>query len=167
MSGERDAARLDLLSQLATARGQDLLQESQGQRQGGLLFSLEATQSKAKEIAVALEESRQSLNEVARYFESFSQLSRIRAFRLGYLRSVVSLFLRRAKDHEKFARFAANVYETVKGLTLLSPLYVVSAEAYTDICLKAVQGDSTSANEDREKKESQSLIEKRYVLGST
>jgi dynein heavy chain 2 len=66
LSGERDAARLDLLSQLATARGQDLLQESQ--EQGGLLFSLEATQSKAKEIAIALEESRQSLNEVSRCF---------------------------------------------------------------------------------------------------
>lgn len=64
LSGERDAARLDLLSQLATARGQDLLQESQGQ--GGLLSTLEATQSKAKEIALALEESRQSLNEASR-----------------------------------------------------------------------------------------------------
>nr|XP_012219219.1 PREDICTED: cytoplasmic dynein 2 heavy chain 1 [Linepithema humile] len=133
LSGERDAARLDVLSQLATARGQDLLQESQ--EQGGLLFSLEATQSKAKEIAIALEESRQSLNEVSR----------------------------RAKDHEKFAQFAANVYETIKGLTLLSPLYVVSAEAYTDICLKAVQSDSFSASEDREKKESRSLIEKRLI----
>lgn len=68
LSGERDAARLDLLSQLATARGQDLLQESQGQ--GGLLFTLEATQSKAKEIAIALEESRQSLNEVLRCLDS-------------------------------------------------------------------------------------------------
>lgn len=65
LSGERDAARLDLLSQLATARGQDLLQESQG-GQGGLLSTLEATQSKAKEIALALEESRQSLSEVTR-----------------------------------------------------------------------------------------------------
>jgi len=65
LSGERDAARLDVLSQLATARGQDLLQESQ--EQGGLLSSLEATQAKAKEIANALEESRQSLNEVSRY----------------------------------------------------------------------------------------------------
>lgn len=68
LSGERDAARLDLLSQLATARGQDLLQESQGQ--GGLLSTLEATQSKAKEIAVALEESRQSLNEVSRCLDN-------------------------------------------------------------------------------------------------
>lgn len=67
LSGERDAARLDLLSQLATARGQDLLQESQ--EQGGLLSTLETTQSKAKEIAVALEESRQSLNEISRYYD--------------------------------------------------------------------------------------------------
>lgn len=66
LSGERDAARLDLLSQLAAARDQDFLQESQGQRQGGLLSSLDMTQSKAKEIAFALEESRQSLNEVLR-----------------------------------------------------------------------------------------------------
>lgn len=69
LSGERDAARLDVLSQLATARGQDLLQESQ--EQGGLLSSLEATQSKAKEIAIALEESRQSLDEVLKYFRKF------------------------------------------------------------------------------------------------
>lgn len=66
LSGERDAARLDLLSQLATARGQDLLQESQ--EEGGLLASLEATQSKAKEITAALEKSRQNLNEVSKYF---------------------------------------------------------------------------------------------------
>ncbi|XP_018402903.1 PREDICTED: cytoplasmic dynein 2 heavy chain 1 [Cyphomyrmex costatus] len=133
LSGERDAARLDVLSQLATARGQDLLQESQ--EQGGLLSSLEATQAKAKEIAIALEESRQSLNEVSR----------------------------RAENHEKFAQFAANVYETIKGLTLLSSLYVISAEAYTDICLKAVQDDISYKNEDGEKKESRGLIEKRLI----
>ncbi|XP_029665147.1 cytoplasmic dynein 2 heavy chain 1 [Formica exsecta] len=132
LSGERDAARLDLLSQLATARGQDLLQESQ--EQGGLLSTLETTQSKAKEIAVALEESRQSLNEISR----------------------------RAKDHEKFAQFAANVYETIKGLTLLNSLYIVSTEVYTDICLKAVRNDSSSAGPDREKRESRSL-EKRLI----
>ncbi|XP_071561821.1 cytoplasmic dynein 2 heavy chain 1 [Temnothorax nylanderi] len=133
LSGERDAARLDVLSQLATARGQDLLQESQ--EQGGLLFSLEATQSKAKEIAIALEASRRSLEEVSR----------------------------RAKSHEKFAQFAANVYETIQGLTLLSSLYVISTEAYTDICLKAVQDDISFTNEDREKRESRGLIEKRLI----
>lgn len=62
LSGERDAARHQLLTQLGAARGQDLLEGAQG----GLLASLEATQSKAREIAGALEESRQSLEQVAR-----------------------------------------------------------------------------------------------------
>jgi len=73
-------------------------------------------------------------------------------------------FFRRAKNHEKFAQFAANVYETIKGLTLLSSLYVISTEAYTDICLKAVQNDISYTNEDGEKKQSRSLIEKRYNM---
>lgn len=80
--------------------------------------------------------------------------------------TVVSFFFfRRAKDHEKFAQFAANVYETIKGLTLLSPLYIISTEVYTDICLKAVRDDGSFAGEDRrEKRESnRSLIEKRYA----
>lgn len=55
------------------------------------------------------------------------------------------------------------MYETIKGLTLLNSLYIVSTEVYTDICLKAVRNDSSSAGPDREKRESQSLIEKRYV----
>ncbi|XP_020293197.1 cytoplasmic dynein 2 heavy chain 1 [Pseudomyrmex gracilis] len=131
LSGERDAARLELLSQLATARGQDLLQESQ--EEGGLLSTLEATQSKAKEITAALEKSRQNLNEVSK----------------------------RAKDHEQFAQFAANVYETIRGVTVLSSLYVISAEAYTDILLKAVQVDSSSG-EDKDRKNS--LIEKRLII---
>lgn len=79
----------------------------------------------------------------------------------------IMLFLspssRRAKDHEKFAQFAASVYETIQGLTLLSSLYVISTEAYTDICLKAVQDDISFTNEDREKRESRGLIEKRYA----
>jgi len=70
---------------------------------------------------------------------------------------------RRAKNHEKFAQFAANIYETIKGLTLLSSLYVISTEAYTDICLKAVQDDISFTNEDKERKESRSSIEKRYA----
>jgi len=69
-------------------------------------------------------------------------------------------FFRRAKEHEKFAQFAAGVYETIKGLTALSPLYVISTEVYTDICLKAVLGDSISAGE-KERRESRSLIERR------
>lgn len=79
----------------------------------------------------------------------------------------LTLFLsspfRRAKAHEKFAQFAANVYETIQGLILLSSLYVISTEAYTDICLKAVQDDISFTSEDREKRESQDLIEKRYA----
>lgn len=75
----------------------------------------------------------------------------------------LSFFFRRAKDHEKYAQFAANVYETLKGLTLLSSLYVISTEAYTDICLKAVQNDVSFTNEDREKRESGDLLEKRYA----
>lgn len=71
-------------------------------------------------------------------------------------------FFRRAKEHEKFAQFAADVYETIRGLTLLSPLYVISTEAYTNICLKAVQGDRTSAG-DKETRESRSRIERRSV----
>lgn len=70
---------------------------------------------------------------------------------------------RRAKAHEKFAEFAANVYETIQGLILLSSLYVVSTEAYTDICLKAVQDDISFTSENREKQESQGLIETRYA----
>jgi len=75
----------------------------------------------------------------------------------------LSSSFRRAKNHEKFAQFAANIYETIKGLTLLSSLYVISTEAYTDICLKAVQDDISFTNEDKERKESRNSIEKRYV----
>ncbi|XP_050496495.1 cytoplasmic dynein 2 heavy chain 1 [Bombus huntii] len=132
LSGERDTARLDLLAQLATARGQDLLQESEGS-QGGLLSSLEATQSKAKEIALALEESRRSFEDVTR----------------------------RAKEHEKLAKFAANLYKTVKGLTALSPLYVFSAEAFTDIYLEAEDYRKSILSQD--KREQDKLIERRLI----
>ncbi|XP_076621618.1 dynein cytoplasmic heavy chain beethoven [Colletes latitarsis] len=132
LSGERDTARLDLLAQLATAKGQDLLQESEGS-QGGLLSSLEATQSKAKEIALALEESRRSLEDVTR----------------------------RAKEHEKLAKFAAGLYKTVKASTALSPLYVFSAEAFTDIYLQAEDYRSSILSQD--KKEQDKLIEKRLI----
>ncbi|XP_043507557.1 cytoplasmic dynein 2 heavy chain 1 [Frieseomelitta varia] len=132
LSGERDTARLDLLAQLATARGQDLLQESEGSH-GGLLSSLEATQSKAKEIAVALEESRRSFEDVTR----------------------------RAKEHEKLAKFAANLYKTVRGLTALNPLYVFSAEAFTDIYLEAEDYRRSILSQD--KREQDKLIEKRLI----
>ncbi|XP_076387639.1 dynein cytoplasmic heavy chain beethoven [Megachile rotundata] len=132
LSGERDTARLDLLAQLATARGQDLLQESEGS-QGGLLSSLQATQSKAKEIAAALQESRRSFEDVTR----------------------------RAKEHEKLAKFAASLYKTVKALTALSPLYVFSAEAFTDIYLEAESYRGSILSED--KREQDKAIEKRLI----
>ncbi|CAK9809936.1 Cytoplasmic dynein 2 heavy chain 1 [Anthophora quadrimaculata] len=132
LSGERDTARLDLLAQLATARGQDLLQESE-RSQGGLLSSLEATQSKAKEIALALEESRRSFEDITR----------------------------RAKEHEKLAKFAANLYKIVKCMTALSPLYVFSAEAFTDIYLEAEDYRRSILSGD--KREQDKLIEKRLI----
>ncbi|XP_046488904.1 cytoplasmic dynein 2 heavy chain 1 [Neodiprion pinetum] len=109
LAGERDAARIDLLAQLGAARGQDLLLGEQASG-GGLLGSLEATQAKAKEIARALKDSRQSLEEVAK----------------------------RAEQHAAFATFAAGLYEAVKDLPRLGPLYVFSAEEFTFIYLKAL-----------------------------
>lgn len=46
---------------------------------------------------------------------------------------------------------------------LLNSLYIVSTEVYTDICLKAVRDNSSSAGQDRENRETRSSIEKRYV----
>ncbi|XP_024946848.1 cytoplasmic dynein 2 heavy chain 1 isoform X2 [Cephus cinctus] len=132
LSGERDAARLDLLAQLGASRGQDLLQESQGS-QGGLLASLEATQLKAKEIALALEESKKSLDQVSR----------------------------RAKDHEPLAKFAAHLFEAVKSLRYLSPLYVFSAEAFTDIYLEA--GDTRNSVYEEKADESRKIMKKKLV----
>lgn len=132
LSGERDQARLDLLAELGAARGQDLLQESQTSTQGGsLLSSLEATQEKAKEIAAALEKSRQSHENVSK----------------------------RAKEHEKLAKFAAHLFKAVRALSNLSPLYVFSAEAFTDIYLEAEAGRNSLVSTD--KKELESLMEKK------
>ncbi|XP_043268031.1 cytoplasmic dynein 2 heavy chain 1 [Venturia canescens] len=134
LSGERDQARLDLLAQLGAARGQDLLQESQnGAQGGGLLSSLEATQEKAKEIAAALEKSRRSHENVSK----------------------------RAKEHEKLAKFAAHLFKAVRALSNLSPLYVFSAEAFTDIYLEAEAARESLVTAD--KKEQESLIEKNFV----
>ncbi|XP_011311295.1 cytoplasmic dynein 2 heavy chain 1 [Fopius arisanus] len=130
LSGERDAARLDLLEQLGAARGQDLLQESQ---EGGLLTSLEATQAKAREIARALEESRKRREEVSK----------------------------RSKEHEKLAKFAASVFKAVKALTSLSPLYVFSVEAFTDIYLEADAQRREAMGSD--KKEEESFAEKKLI----
>ncbi|XP_015119188.1 cytoplasmic dynein 2 heavy chain 1 [Diachasma alloeum] len=85
LSGERDAARLDLLAQLGAARGQDLLQESQD---GGLLSSLETTQAKAREIAKALEESRRRREEVSKRSKEHEKLAK---FAAGVFKAVKSL----------------------------------------------------------------------------
>lgn len=47
------------------------------------------------------------------------------------------LRFRRAKEHERLANFAANFYKSIKTLRELSPLYVFSFEAYTEIYLRA------------------------------
>ncbi|KAI4495703.1 hypothetical protein M0802_008538 [Mischocyttarus mexicanus] len=146
LSGERDAARVDLLAQLGRARGQDLLQETQGGQEndsngagnsgsggGGLLTSLEKTQTKAKEILLALEESRRSLEDISKRIES----------------------------RERLAKFAANVYKAVKGLTSLNPLYVFSTEAFTDIYLEAESTRSIAISDER--REQDRLVEKRLI----
>ncbi|KAL2743989.1 cytoplasmic dynein 2 heavy chain 1 [Vespula maculifrons] len=143
LSGERDAARVDLLAQLGRARGQDLLQESQDGHGagdsggGGLLTSLENTQTKAKEILLALEESRRSLEDISK----------------------------RMENGERLAKFAANVYKAVKGLTSLNPLYVFSTEAFTDIYLEAESTRSIAVAEER--KEQDRLVEKRSLIALT
>lgn len=67
---------------------------------------------------------------------------------------------RRAKEHEKLAKFAANLYKTVRALTALNPLYVFSAEAFTDIYLEAEDYRRSILSQD--KREQDKLIEKRY-----
>lgn len=104
LAGERDAARIELLARLGATRGEDILL-------GGLLGSLEATQTKAKEIARALEESGRSLEDVAK----------------------------RAGEHRPFADFAARIFEAVKLLPRLAPLYVFSAEEFTDLYLRTLK----------------------------
>ncbi|KAK0158915.1 hypothetical protein PV328_009853 [Microctonus aethiopoides] len=133
LAGERDTARLDLLVQLGAARGQDLLQESTGGERGSLLTSLEATQTKAKEIAKALDESRRHQEEISK----------------------------RSKEHEKLAKFAANLFKAIKSLVLLNPLYVFSAEEFTDIYLEAESTRKKLADVD--KKEQELLIEKNLI----
>ncbi|XP_023246189.1 cytoplasmic dynein 2 heavy chain 1 [Copidosoma floridanum] len=103
LSGEMEAARLELLVQLGAARGQDVLQEG-----GGLLSSLELTQSKAKEIARALEDSRRDLEEIGK----------------------------RSREHERLAKFAAILNRFVGAFASLSSLYVFTAETIADIFLE-------------------------------
>lgn len=59
------------------------------------------------------------------------------------------------------AKFAANLYKTVRGLTALSPLYVFSAEAFTDIYLEAEDYRKSILSQD--KREQDKLIERRLV----
>ncbi|CAD6239204.1 GSCOCG00008639001-RA-CDS, partial [Cotesia congregata] len=130
LAGERDQARVDLLAQLANARGEDLLQDSSEATPNSLLSSLEATQAKAKEIARALGQNRQKRDQVTQ----------------------------RAREHEKLAKFAAQLFKPVKALAYLNPLYVFSVEAYAEIYLEAekhrklIDGDSKEADGQAEKK---------------
>lgn len=52
----------------------------------------------------------------------------------------------------------------MRGLTALNPLYVFSAEAFTDIYLEAEDYRKTILSQD--KKEQEKLVEKRLVNGS-
>lgn len=133
LAGERDAARLDLLAQLGAARGQDLLQESPNSEGGSLLTTFEAIQTKAKEVAQALDDIRHNRKQISK----------------------------RSKEHEKLAMFAANLFEAIKSLTLLNPLYVFSAEAFTDIYLEAESMRKNLIDADREKNEL--LIQKKLI----
>ncbi|XP_063978818.1 cytoplasmic dynein 2 heavy chain 1 [Diachasmimorpha longicaudata] len=105
----------------------------QESQDGGLLSSLETTQAKAREIAKALEESRRRREEVSK----------------------------RSKEHEKLAKFAAGVFKAVKSLTALSPLYVFSVEAFTEIYLEADAQREQGGSSD--KKEQETFVEKKLV----
>ncbi|XP_066585667.1 cytoplasmic dynein 2 heavy chain 1 [Prorops nasuta] len=136
LSGERDEARSRILSRLANAKGQDLLQDSSREsgkegEGGSLLASLEAAQSKAREIALALEESRRNFQVVSR----------------------------RTKEHENFAKFAAQLYQAVKALMNLSPLYVFSFEAFTDLYLDV----ASNAKNDNSENDRRDSMEKRLI----
>ncbi|KAF7991046.1 hypothetical protein HCN44_000861 [Aphidius gifuensis] len=134
LSGERDAARLDLLIQLGATKGQDLLQESQSSQGGNsLLNSLEETQKKAQEIAKALDENKKTREQITK----------------------------RSKDHERLAKYAALIFKAIKSLTSLSPLYVFSVEEFTEIYLEAVcERDTTTTND---KKEQEIYLEKKLI----
>lgn len=123
LSGEIESARLELLVQLGEARGQDILQESQTAAGGGLLSTLELTQSKAKEIAKALEDSRRDLENINK----------------------------RSKEHERLAKFTAIMYKFVRSFSALSSLYVFTAETITDIFLEAEKFRAGLGKDEREK----------------
>ncbi|KAG7197215.1 hypothetical protein KM043_000132 [Ampulex compressa] len=137
LSGERDAARLELLDQLGAARGHDLLQEPENLQGGSLLSSLESTQSKAKEITAALQDSRRSFVNISR----------------------------RAKNHERTATFAAKLYKSLMALITLNPLYVFSTEAFMDIYLEAESLENTIVLENTAEQNSErhELIKRRLT----
>ncbi|XP_058798637.1 cytoplasmic dynein 2 heavy chain 1 [Phymastichus coffea] len=122
LSGEIEAARLELLVQLGEARGQDILQESRSDG-AGLLATLELTQSKAKEIAKALEESRRDLENINK----------------------------RSKEHERLAIFTAIMYKFVRSFSALSSLYVFTTETITEIFLEAERSRFRLGKDEREK----------------
>ena len=125
LSGEIESARHDLLVQLGAARGQDILQESQDGG-GGLLSTLELTQSKAQEIARALEQSRRDLEDIGK----------------------------RSREHERLAKFTAILYKFVRSFAALSSLYVFTSEALTEIFLEAERtraGLESASRDEREK----------------
>ncbi|XP_011502016.1 PREDICTED: cytoplasmic dynein 2 heavy chain 1 [Ceratosolen solmsi marchali] len=126
LSGEIEAARLELLVQLGAARGQNILQESQNQHGGGLLATLEVTQSKAREIERALDESHRDLEDV----------------------------LKRSNEHERLAKFTAIIYKFIRSFATLSSLYVFTAEIITDIFLDVERGraELTRSNKDEREK---------------
>lgn len=137
LSGEIEAARLELLVQLGAARGQDILQETLGGG-GGLLSTLELTQSKAKEISRALEQSKRDLESINK----------------------------RCKEHERLAKFTAIIYRYVKSFAALTSLYVFTAETITDIYLEVERTRSNLqiANRDeREKSLEKASVDDIYI----
>lgn len=68
---------------------------------------------------------------------------------------------KRSRTHEKLAKFAANLYKAIKALTTLSPLYVFSAEAFTNLYLDAESMRKDFINTDNN--EQDQLAEKKLI----
>uniref|UniRef100_A0ABD2XKY5 Dynein heavy chain, cytoplasmic n=1 Tax=Trichogramma kaykai TaxID=54128 RepID=A0ABD2XKY5_9HYME len=135
LSGEIDAARQELLLQLGAARGQDLLQESTNVSGGGpgLLATLELTQSKAREIHRALEQSRRDLEDIAK----------------------------RSREHERLAKYGAVLHKFVRAFSALSSLYVFTDEQLAEMFLEAERaraGLRGLAKDEREKSLEKTMI---------
>ena len=116
---------MDLLVQLGAAHEQDILQESQSDGRLGLLSTLELTQSKAKEIARALQQSRKDLEEIGK----------------------------RSKEHERLAKFSAVVHKFVRSFSALSPLYVFTVDTMQEIFLEAERVRSSLAGLSKDERE--------------